>query len=518
MSGQVVLCVDSESARRPELIGLSGERLDAQSWLSVFEDGATARTRLRECRARSEAWVVSSDDVDAINLAATLKRDAPVNSVYLVSFRRSGSLRSRASAAGLDGLLDFAQFAERYRACKRRSLAAGQENAGAKSARIMAVDASGGMEGGLPARSSAESHPGASGPMAPSADGTIGSGRLVPPSTPGPVAKPAPSNAATPGRDRSSVPGADSEFLRGLDLGETRRDPAATPPPVSRALKQDGNEQVPNDAGRRAFVLVVASASGGSGKSTVAALSAVFAQGLGHRALLVDADFQFGDAHIMLGAKGAPTFDGVAEGAPLPAPSESELPAVLAAPRRLEDSERLAGMLPGVIDRASASFDVVVVNTGSLWGEQHAVLVERASRVLFLVDQRASSLQACKRALSLCERCGIPTGQFLFAVNRCKRGAPLSSIDAACLLQGASVVELRDGGRAVDELMAVGQPLGLIQDENPLCVSLENVLADILPGLKAGAQAMPAIERMRDDDARTGGALSRLRRRVACLC
>ena len=158
------------------------------------------------------------------------------------------------------------------------------------------------------------------------------------------------------------------------------------------------------------------------------------------------------------------------------------------------------------------------MNTGSLWGEQHAVLVERASRVLFLVDQRASSLQACKRALSLCERCGIPTGQFLFAVNRCKRGAPLSSIDAACLLQGASVVELRDGGRAVDELMAVGQPLGLIQDENPLCVSLENVLADILPGLKAGTQAMPATERMRDDDARTGGALSRLRRRVACLC
>ena len=30
-------------------------------------------------------------------------------------------------------------------------------------------------------------------------------------------------------------------------------------------------------------------------------------------------------------------------------------------------------------------------------------------------------------------------------------------------------------------------PLGLIQDENPLCVSLENVLADILPGLKAGS-------------------------------
>ena len=205
-------------------------------------------------------------------------------------------------------------------------------------------------------------------------------------------------------------------------------------------------------------------------------------------------------------------------GAPLPAASESELPAVLAAPRRLEDSERLAGMLPEVIERAGSSFDVVVVNTGSLWGEQHAVLAERASRVLFLVDQRASSLQACKRALALCGRCGIPTGQFLFAVNRCKRGAPLSSIDAACLLQGASVVELRDGGRAVDELMAAGQPLGLIQDENPLCVSLENVLADILPASASPARPAPAFERAGDDCPKAGGALSRLRRRVACLC
>ncbi len=523
MSGPVVLCVDSESARRPELIGLSGERLDAQPWLSVFEDGETARTRLRELRSRSEAWVVSSDDVEAINLAAALKRDAPVSSVYLVSFRRSGSLRSRASAAGLDGLLDFAQFAERYRACKRRSLAAGRSGAERNGARAAMAEALGGAGGDAPARASIEGTPGlrrpagsTALPSGPSSASVAAAGEHSTPSAPGRTEGVASRASGARVRDRSSVPGADSEFLRGLDLGGASPEPAV--PPASRPARQDDVSRVPGGAGRRAFVLVVASASGGSGKSTVAALSAVFAQGLGHRALLIDADFQFGDAHAMLGVEGAPTFDDVAGGAPLPAPSESELPAILAAPRRLEDSERLAGMLPEVMERAGASFDVVVVNTGSLWGEQHAVLAERASRVLFLVDQRASSLQACKRALSLCGRCGIPTGQFLFAVNRCKRGAPLSSIDAACLLQGASVVELRDGGRAVDELMAAGQPLGLVQDENPLCVSLENALADILPASASGARPAPAFEHPSDDGPKAGGALSRLRRRVACLC
>lgn len=522
MSGPVVLCVDSESARRPELIGLSGERLDAQPWLSVFEDGETARARLREARSRSEAWIVSSDDVDAINLAAALKRDAPVSSVYLVSFRRSGSLRSRASAAGLDGLLDFAQFAERYRACKRRSLAAGRAGSGQNGAHAASAEAPGEAKVDASSRLSSGERPVVEEPevLAPASKEPASVGGLEEGGHFAPSAlscSPCPAPAAAPrGRDRSSVPGAESEFLRGLDLGGAAPEPAA--PPAPRPVRHDGASCAPDGAGRRAFVLVVASASGGSGKSTVAALSAVFAQGLGHRALLIDADFQFGDAHAMLGVEGAPTFDDVAAGAPLPAPSESELPAVLAAPRRLEDSERLAGTLPEVIERAGSSFDVVVVNTGSLWGEQHAVLAERASRVLFLVDQRASSLQACKRALSLCGRCGIPTGQFLFAVNRCKRGAPLSSIDAACLLQGASVVELRDGGRAVDELMAAGQSLGLIQDENPLCVSLENVLADILPASPSGARPAPAFERAGDDGPKAGGALSRLRRRVACLC
>ena len=118
MTASVLLCADSESVLRPELMGLSGERLDAQDWLSVFAEGLHARAFFKKSDKPTEAWVVSSDDVDSINLAAALKRDAPRHRVFLVAFRSSGSLKSRVSAAGIDGLLDRAQFVERYRSCK----------------------------------------------------------------------------------------------------------------------------------------------------------------------------------------------------------------------------------------------------------------------------------------------------------------------------------------------------------------------------------------------------------------
>ena len=38
MSTKAILCIDSESYRNPELIGLPDENLAAQSWLSVYLD------------------------------------------------------------------------------------------------------------------------------------------------------------------------------------------------------------------------------------------------------------------------------------------------------------------------------------------------------------------------------------------------------------------------------------------------------------------------------------------------
>ncbi|MFR8831758.1 MAG: chromosome partitioning protein ParA, partial [Eggerthella lenta] len=126
-------------------------------------------------------------------------------------------------------------------------------------------------------------------------------------------------------------------------------------------------------------------------------------------------------------------------------------------------------------------------NTGAAWAEQHALLLERSSKALFLIDQRPSSLRACQHALDLCARCGIATGPFLYAVNRCSKNALFTSIDVSCSLRGAHVFELKDGGGEVEELLGAGLPFDLLASRNDLCASLERVLSGVLPGDRRAA-------------------------------
>ena len=115
----VALCADEASMAHPELIGLADEQLFAQPWLRLFTSGSEIRTFLRHDRAVDEVWVVSCDDVEPINLAATIKGDRGDVRVCLVSFQGTGSLRSRASAANIDATLTRQAFVTRYAAFKR---------------------------------------------------------------------------------------------------------------------------------------------------------------------------------------------------------------------------------------------------------------------------------------------------------------------------------------------------------------------------------------------------------------
>lgn len=153
--------------------------------------------------------------------------------------------------------------------------------------------------------------------------------------------------------------------------------------------------------------------------------------------------------------------------------------------------------MPAFLDRVAPAYDVIVANTGAAWAEQHAVLLERSYTALFLIDQRASSLRACKHALELCARCGIATGPFEFALNRCMKGAPLTVADASCALQGATVFELRDGGRDVEDYLASGAVDDLLQTGNEFCVSVRQVMERLLP--KAGSTTSSDATRSGDN-------------------
>ena len=97
MTERVALCIDEASCLEPELVGLAGEALDCQPWLVSFCDAEQARMEIARDHAITEAWVVSSDQVEPVNFAATLKADRPNLIVRLVAADRGGSLLSRAA-------------------------------------------------------------------------------------------------------------------------------------------------------------------------------------------------------------------------------------------------------------------------------------------------------------------------------------------------------------------------------------------------------------------------------------
>ena len=416
MSGRAALCIDDASRIDPSYIGLSGENLESQSWLEVFPDGEEARKSIAQDENIERVWVVSCDDVEPINLAATLKEDRPDLFVSLVHREACGSVLSRAHNANIDEVLDMGTFVRSYSEMKGR-------NAVIKPALVEA--------------------------------------QVV--------------ETARPKLAAHASPVQREEIAQTLE--EQKSEPVRV---LARSVLQTST-----------FVMPIVSGSGGAGKSVVSVIGAYVAHEMGYRTLLLDYDLQFGDAALLSGVKD-PVFIDEAFAHPDLVDREIERcsglgagssagPVVLAAPERLETAELVVRALPEHFDLIAAKFDVVIANTGAAWAEQHAALLERSNAALFLVDQRASSIRACKHALELCARCGIATGPFKFAVNRCAKGAPLTSIDVSCALRGVPVFELKDGGADVEELLGAGSPAELLKMRNEFCVSLEQLLAKVLP-------------------------------------
>jgi pilus assembly protein CpaE len=384
-----------QTCENPQIVGLDGENLDAQPWLKLYRGGIDTRTEVSRDGDVGEVWVVSCDDVEAINLAAALKSDRPELVVRLMDQQGGGSVLSRAHTASIDEVMGKRAFIKRYHEAKRLASRQAEEAISAKA---------------------------------------------------------------------DSAPDKRSEVL-------------ALAAPLMLA-----EQSRPAHTVARSFLVPVVSGSGGAGKSTVAVLSALISHSMGRRTLLLDYDLQFGDAAVMMGVENPLAID-VALKRPDKLAQElerSDRPTLLAAPERLEMAESVAQSVPELLSRLEGAFDVVVANTGASWAEQHAALLERATATLFLIDQRSSSVRACRHALELCSRCGIATGQFQFVLNRCAKGAPLTPIDASFALQGVPVAELRDGGRDVEDYLSAGAASELLESGNELCTSLAQVLAGLL--------------------------------------
>jgi pilus assembly protein CpaE len=232
------------------------------------------------------------------------------------------------------------------------------------------------------------------------------------------------------------------------------------------------------------------SGRGGVGKSTVALMTAFAAQKRGSRVALVDLDLQFGDMSYLAGREAAGRIQRLSlaqvcdrEGPPA---LSDEMLALVLAPDLPEEGERFASAIPRMLEGLAAERDLIVLNTGSFWTDAHAQAIRCCDHLVFLMDQRATSIEACKQAVDLCVRLQVPQARFHYLLNGCGKHAALMPQDVSFALGGVEVCGLADGGSLVDELLALGCPLELLASGNAFVVSLESFLDD-LTGRRSGA-------------------------------
>lgn len=477
---RTVLCIESESLQHPGLIGLEGENLLSQSWLHVFTDAGKARSVLREQHDIKEAWVISSDSVEGINLAAALKRDDSKRIVRLVSFDATGSIATRCDAAEVELVSGVKGFVRLYtqRKCEANSQARMHDSLQPSIGQDIGADA--------------ENRSGMS------------RGKV--------------SDASSIRTLHIEEPDWRHEQQRSLSNkrpAEKERTASKVEPQEQTDLFARIAHTVPISA-HDTFVLSVVSGSGGSGKSAIATSSALVYQQMGYKTVILDADLQFGDISYLMGCDDAlDVVELLAEPERVSRIESSEdMPAIIAAPSFLEHSEMVSDRMGDLLEYLKLFYEVIVVNTGSSWSDQQIQLIERSDTTLFVLDQRPSSIRACGHALDLCERCGIATQSFHFVLNFCSRHALLTSLDASCALRGVSVSEIKDGGKEVAELLGAGLPKELLSSKNPFSQSIRLLCRSLIPS----AEKVSLTSEGLGDMPKKRGFLSSLKgRRAACL-
>ena len=420
----VMLCASPDDLSLVSSFALSLEELKSFPWLTLCSDAAQARQELLDNPLYQEAWVLSSREVEGINLAAAIKADKPKRPVHLVELEPNDETFERARAANVDGVWSVEELVWRCETYAVEVSVSSQESAG--------LD------------------------------------------------------------DGAASCGGDAETTRTVDSGNADERgseavgavPALSVPPSSE-LSQGQND--PDGArgksallpDHKGFLLSVLGGSGGAGKSTVSLLAAALARRRGLRVALLDGDFRFGDLASLAPLLPQVAADDLLSSSDILDPVDDCDLVLVAAPRRLEQAEILAPRIDLLVERLLERFDVVVANTGGPWEEPHAFLLEASMTALILVDQRASSVRACRRCLDVCARCGIATGAFLVVLGRCGQHALFTGADVSEALNGAHVVELQEGGSEVEELLGAGRLDELLSQDGPLCASVDWLLDEV---------------------------------------
>jgi pilus assembly protein CpaE len=235
---------------------------------------------------------------------------------------------------------------------------------------------------------------------------------------------------------------------------------------IDRAAAQTAK----SETGRESRLIAVVNAKGGSGATFVASnLGYIMSSVAKESAALLSLDMQFEsltpyfDATLKHGLmevlEAAQDLDAVALDAYM-TQHGSGLRLLAARPENsLERLNDRSAELGTVLDKMTAQYDCVIVDMPRRVDRYTRAVLERATRVVLVVQQTLSHLRDAKRMLQIFSDHGVSRDQVLVVVNRFEKSSLIGMEDVQRALHGVPVVGIPSDFKTVAESINLGVPM-----------------------------------------------------------
>lgn len=278
----------------------------------------------------------------------------------------------------------------------------------------------------------------------------------------------------TPGRPPMIVMSGngDSETMR-LAMRAGARDfllGEVSPGEFAESIDRVAAQLVEDDDEQRGQLTIFVNAKGGSGATFIGSNTAhILASVSDKSTALMSLDLQFDglaqyfDTELRHGLmevlESVETLDEVALDAYM-TQHESGLRILAAAPEDVIQchSDR-AGQLGMLLDKMLAHYEHVVIDIPRRIDPYMVPVLERADRVVLVVQQTLGHLHDAKRMLKILGACGISASQILVVVNRYDKHSPIALDDIKRTLKGTEVSLVPSDFRTVAESINLGIPI-----------------------------------------------------------
>lgn len=451
----------------------------APGFALVFADSAQdLRERLRDEEPGTVGAIVghAGEGISEMNLAAAIARDGLASEVVLVARGASGSLRSRASRAGISKVVD-ATVSPALEAAMHGG-APGAAEAVRQDMRREAMGMTVPLEAAVPP------HPK---DQAQTTQLQRAAGRdLV--RAQGPQARPAEA-------PRPRVP-------RAIDVPAIEREPQpqpadatlyrARPLPTAPAQVVKGPTVTAARPADSAPILSVVSGRGGVGKTSLTALMAGVAARWGMDVALVDLDLSCGNLHSCFGVAKGPDLVRIAPDG-MPTPESMARSSVRCNERvhlwgpceRPEMAELVMPHVATLLSFLSTRFDLVLVDTSTTFTDGVAQAVQSCDRLMVVHDERPGAIASAARMSALAVRLGVARTRIVRIINLGDPRAKANAFEgrAEVGLETARMHRVVDGGVEAEELLSAGKVDELAGIDTELTMGVAALLAQTLAEL-----------------------------------